>query len=59
MTRALARDLMPIGATALLFDNELTYQKRREGCNRFRDVKGSQSKVKGKHEKIGFLDFYP
>ena len=28
MTRAIARDLMPIGAAALLFDNEYTFQKR-------------------------------
>ena len=28
MTRAIARDLIPIGAAALLFDNKSTFPKR-------------------------------
>ena len=39
--------------------NKLFKREWWTGCNRFRDVKGSQSKIKGKHKKIGILDFYP
>ena len=59
MTRAIARDLMPIGTAVLLFDNESTFQKRMTSWVQWSlsRCKGVPVKNKGKPWKNRFPRF--